>query len=127
MEKLDKVIRGLECCINGENNGCDVPSNCPYGDCNVEGTCECILELEKDALDLLKEYRERVPVKKGDVIYEVDGEHGVVTHTITEVLWVANSEAVDDAGNRWADQWSSGDESLIHRTRESAEVAQEEQ
>lgn len=47
MEKLDKVIAGLECCTEERCNGC------PY----LEYEQYCMAVLGKDALDLLKEYR----------------------------------------------------------------------
>lgn len=48
MEKLSKVIAGLECCTE---RCC---TKCPY----LEQEMYCMSVLEKDALDLLKEYRE---------------------------------------------------------------------
>lgn len=47
--KLDKVIAGLECC-----GTIDVCLNCPYF--NIGGSCDldCINELAKDALELIR-------------------------------------------------------------------------
>ena len=55
MEKLEKVIKGLECCVNGSRN---VPlcEACPYG----EGYMECRFVLHQDALELLKAQEPRV-------------------------------------------------------------------
>lgn len=51
-EKLEKVIKGLECCILGNKHepDCDV---CPYSaGCN--DTCDTMDEIHADALALLK-------------------------------------------------------------------------
>lgn len=48
MEKLDKVIAGLECCTEERCKGC------PY----LEHEQYCMGVLEKDALEMLKDYRE---------------------------------------------------------------------
>jgi hypothetical protein len=52
MEKLDKVIAGLECCQN-EDSPCD--KNCPYFKGYVLD--DCTDRLRDDALEVLKEYR----------------------------------------------------------------------
>lgn len=45
MTELDKIIKGLECCIT---DGVDCPDDCPYlGDCNRK-------QLHTDALAILK-------------------------------------------------------------------------
>lgn len=51
MSDRQKVLKGLMCCTNGENN---VPrcEECPYAD--EQGTCEKLDELHRDALELLK-------------------------------------------------------------------------
>lgn len=49
MEKLDKVIAGLECC--GNDDSC---LSCPYKDVSEPTDLDCIKALSGDALDLLK-------------------------------------------------------------------------
>lgn len=50
MEKLDKVIAGLECCLS-EDRDCD---DCVY---RYNPRDELCRQIERDALELLKEYR----------------------------------------------------------------------
>lgn len=51
MNKLEKVIKGLKCCIT---DGVDCPNDCPYiGDCNRK-------QLHTDALDLLKMQKDTI-------------------------------------------------------------------
>lgn len=50
MEKLDKVIAGLDCCADVDRT-CE---GCPYEDRDY-----CEIPLMKDALDLLKDYKRR--------------------------------------------------------------------
>lgn len=53
MTKLEKVIKGLECCIT---DGPDCPNDCPYiGDCNRK-------QLHTDAIVLLKAQEPVKPV-----------------------------------------------------------------
>lgn len=52
---LDKVIRGLECCTDG-----DCPS-CPYF-----GEAACDVARNREVLELLREYRELL--RNGDMI-----------------------------------------------------------
>ena len=52
MEKLDKVIAGLECC---RNDDISCKYNCPYFEKYTLDNCTD--RLKGDALDLLKEYR----------------------------------------------------------------------
>lgn len=57
MEKLDKVIAGLECCSEAKDTVNICPMRCPYyGERDGEKVCLDILMA--DALELLKEYRE---------------------------------------------------------------------
>ena len=59
MEKLDKVIAGLECCNDAKNTPDACLMMCPYwGETDGDGVCIDILD--RDALDLLREYRERL-------------------------------------------------------------------
>ena len=50
MSKLEKVIKGLECCSNTGKGRCE-SSDCPYW---IDSIC-CIDEMQSDALELLKE------------------------------------------------------------------------
>lgn len=45
----------------------------------------------------------------GQVLFEADPEHGVIEHTVTDVFWVANTNAVSGDGYTWADQWTNED------------------
>ena len=79
----------------------------------------------KRMLELAKADREnRVEILPlpGDVLYETDPAHGVVKHTVTDVHWVANTSAVDDAGMAWADYYTEEDIETAHQTREAAEA-----
>lgn len=79
----------------------------------------------KRMLELAKADREnRVEILPcpGDVLYETDPAHGVVKHTVTDVHWVANTSAVDDHGNEWADYYTEEDIHTAHLTREAAEA-----
>lgn len=51
MDKREKVIKGLECCINEERAEPDC-EHCPYGE--IMGTCLNLYKLHGDALALLK-------------------------------------------------------------------------
>ena len=58
MDKREKVIKGLECCILGNKHepDCDV---CPYSaGCN--DTCDTMDEIHSDALTLLKAQEPRL-------------------------------------------------------------------
>lgn len=63
----------------------------------------------------------RVP-RPGDVLYETDPAHGVVKHTVTDVYWGANTRAVDDNGQTWADYYTNEDIETAHTTRKAAEA-----
>ena len=62
MVDREKVIKGLECCIvlNGGlmERDCE---DCPYID--DEGTCLSLIPLLEDALGLLKEQEDSIPLK----------------------------------------------------------------
>lgn len=56
MAELEKVIKGLECCTKlGCHHGCEYKSN-------GYSAMTCRQELEKDALELMKEYQEAKPL-----------------------------------------------------------------
>ena len=52
MDKLEQVIKGLECCSQGLN----CAEKCPYDDDNDDCN-ECTSALTKDALELLKDQK----------------------------------------------------------------------
>lgn len=52
MEKLNKIIAGLECCC--EDDRC---LSCPYKDVGHPGDLDCIKVLAEDALNLLKDMK----------------------------------------------------------------------
>lgn len=45
----------------------------------------------------------------GELLYEADPAHGVVTHRVDSVHWVANTTATDKDGCEWADFWTDDD------------------
>ena len=45
----------------------------------------------------------------GELLYEADGEHGVVAHRVTDVHWIANTFACAEDGAEWADFWTDED------------------
>lgn len=69
-----------------------------------------------------KEGRLVLVPRPGDVLYETDPAHGVVKHTVTDVYWGANTSAVDDNGQTWADYYTNEDIETAHTTREAAEA-----
>ena len=55
MDKLEKVIKGLECCLDLDNPD-DACAKCPYYRKNAYGENDCMRgELMPDAIELLKE------------------------------------------------------------------------
>lgn len=68
-----------------------------------------------------------LPFAPGTTIYEADGEHGVVKHSLEDSAhFVINSNAVADDGSVWHDYWTDYDVDNAHKTREEAEAALEE-
>lgn len=61
MTDLEKVIKGLECCLG--SNECDVE---PKEDCPYKGMCLCAMALRFDVLALLKD-RDPLAVDEGKV------------------------------------------------------------
>lgn len=59
MDKLDKVLEGLDCCTSLNFNLCD-NGTCPYGPWNVILLCKH--RLIRDAKELLKEYKAIKPL-----------------------------------------------------------------
>ena len=57
MPDRKKVIKGLECCSSSEWR---CPLECPYYGQNHETACRKLLE--KDALELLKEQKHKLPM-----------------------------------------------------------------
>ena len=64
MADREKVIKGLECCI--EWDSCN---KCPYETPNEYDIAECTLSLHKDALALLKEQEVIKPFSDDDGAY----------------------------------------------------------
>ena len=62
MTKLEKAIKGLECCKYINKLDCD---NCPYTYNARSDRCECTAEMAFDALELLKE-QEQILVHSSD-------------------------------------------------------------
>lgn len=62
------------------------------------------------------------PCKVGDTIYEVDPEHGVVTHNVYDVCFVYKTTAIDDNGMTWDDFFTSDDIDAAYMTRREAEA-----
>ena len=56
MADLDKVIKGLECCLANEHNSCPYEST----DEGIDKVTSCTTYLMQDALDLLKAQQPRV-------------------------------------------------------------------
>ena len=56
MPDIEKVIKGLECCLG--SNDCDIE---PEEDCPYKGMCLCAMALRLDILALLKEQEEGKP------------------------------------------------------------------
>ena len=54
---MEKVIKGLECCANG--NSCS--EKCPYDELG-DSFDDCVPQLARDALILLKEQEPRKPI-----------------------------------------------------------------
>ena len=65
-----------------------------------------------------------LPFAPGTTIYEADGEHGVVKHSLEDsVHFVIHSNALADDGSAWYDYWTDEDVDNAHKTREEAEAA----
>ena len=78
MDKLEKVIKGLECC---QKTMCPDDEECPYRRTTTsKGTCRHWLE--KDAIELLKEKQPNI-VRCKDCKY---GYHVVMGETIYRVI-----------------------------------------
>lgn len=59
MADLEKVIKGLECCLRESEHIDDNPcADCPYYDIDSGLGGKCIDDKDKDALALLKEHEE---------------------------------------------------------------------
>lgn len=79
MEKLDKVIAGLECC--GNDDSC---LSCPYKDVGEPTDLDCIKALSGDALDLLKEQNRKLSILRTELAEERE----------RSARWVRESEPV---------------------------------
>lgn len=57
MADIEKVIKGLECCLRESEHIDDNPcADCPYYDIDSGFGGKCIDDKDRDALELLKEY-----------------------------------------------------------------------
>ena len=57
MADIEKVIKGLECCLRESEHIDDNPcADCPYYDIDSGLGGKCIDDKDRDALELLKEY-----------------------------------------------------------------------
>lgn len=74
-----------------------------------------------DIMAMVQDGRLRMMPAPGDEIYEIDGAHGIVKHTVTDVHWVANTVAVDDAGQTWGDYYTDEEIGNAYPTRKAAE------
>lgn len=72
-------------------------------------------------MDMVKDGRLAFMPVPGDEIYEIDPAHGIVKHTVTDVHWVANTVALDDAGQTWGDYYTDEEIGNAYPTRKSAE------
>lgn len=71
MTKLEKVIKGLECCIT---DGPDCPNDCPYiGDCNRK-------QLHTDALVFLKAQEPVAPIERNGFYYCGECRYAFTVH-----------------------------------------------
>ena len=58
MEDIEKAIKGLECCLRESEHIDDNPcKDCPYYDVDSGIGGRCMEEKDKDALELLKQYK----------------------------------------------------------------------
>lgn len=69
-EKREKVIKGLECCINERKNITDC-EHCPYRE--IDEACTSLDDLHSDALALLKAHEPVEPDIEGNVEYDGHG------------------------------------------------------
>lgn len=81
-------------------------------------------ELPKITPDRLRELVEAdrdgrcwvLPFAPGTTIYEADGEHGVVKHSLEDsVHFVIHSNALADDGSAWYDYWTDEDVDNAHK------------
>lgn len=74
MPDIEKVKKGLECCIEW-----DFCNKCPYETPNEYDIAECTLSLHIDALELLKEQEAAIPEelkqKMWNALYAVEDEY----------------------------------------------------
>ena len=76
MADIEKVIKGLECCLRESEHIDDNPcKNCPYYDVDSGIGGRCMEEKDKDVIELLKEQQpkwipinERLPEEKETVL-----------------------------------------------------------
>ena len=93
---------------------------CEYEDTGL--TPEKIQELKTLAEQEKKGRLLQVPCH-GEVLYEIDPEHGVVKHIVTDLHWTVDTIARDDRGMTWYDYYTSEEIETAYPTREAAEAA----
>lgn len=87
MEKLDKVIRALE--MHEGAGGREVSCvGCPY----EEYEEYCLTVLHTDALELLKEYRRRMPCAVDSTVYYYDDYAGVIVPGVVRQIGIYDAE-----------------------------------
>lgn len=67
MPDLEKVIKGLECCVWTDERLLTDCENCPYS--NGRGCCNSLRGLHMDALTLLKEQKAVEPIEREGFYY----------------------------------------------------------
>lgn len=98
MNRLEKVVKGLECCINPNGKPMDRDcKECPYNVGDKDDTCISVIPLMEDALQLLKKYEsalwtmgelndaqsEKIAIKQvalkriADIAFDYDGANTV--------------------------------------------------
>ena len=116
MDKLEKVIKGLECCINEHKNITDC-EHCPYSE--IDEGCTSLDDLHSDTLDLLKAQQPRVltleEVKMLDSDYyylesmrshgkelrEIVGAYGLTCVTWPSITWARQTMGDSGYGKTW--------------------------
>lgn len=105
--------------IDADDCGRYIASCLGFGNASVEDILQYMAEYtEQNEVNAVEVVLDRV----GDVIFEVDPEHGVVEHKIYEVCVVYKTTATDDSGTEWDDFYTSDDIGTAYKTRQDAEA-----
>ena len=109
LDKLEKVIKGLECCTTMDDKGFPMCEKCPY---SCEDTCPELDKMHRDALSLLKvqdprvmTLEEVVKTERNTPIY-IDLRYGMHGWDIYDGVDIQAKDIV--TGARWASNefWS---------------------